>query len=212
MTDLTVTKPTVADEQQTPIPASLRGDFPLRGNGFSRWVGRVGLRLLGGWQVIGDLPQVRKGIFPVAPHTSNWDFFIGVFGMLALGLNLSYLGKHTIFRFPVNGMLRWLGGIPVDRRAAHGVVGEMVEQFQQREHLILALSPEGTRTKVAEWKKGFLHMAKAAQVPVIPVALDFSRKVIEITPAYMVTGDIDSELAKVKAKLAHAVGKNPQHA
>lgn len=198
--------------QQNIIPPELVGDFPLRGNAFSRWVGRVGMRLLGGWRIEGELPNVRKAIIPVAPHTSNWDFFIGVFVMLALGLNLSYLGKHTIFRFPVNGLLRWLGGIPVDRRAAAGVVEQMVEQFEQREQLILALSPEGTRKKVAEWKKGFLHIAKAAQVPVVPVALDFSRKVVDITTPLMITGDIDAELARVKSALSHAVGKHPEHA
>src|SRR5690554_3990564 len=194
------------------IPQHLQGPFLLRGNTFSRWVGRVGMRLLGGWRVEGELPQVKKAILPVAPHTSNWDFFIGVFAMLAIGMNLSFLGKHTIFRFPVNRLLRWLGGIPVDRRAAGGVVEQMVEQFQRRDHLILALSPEGTRTKVMEWKKGFLHIAKAAEVPVIPVALDFSRKVIEITPAFMINDDIDVELSRVKAALAHAVAKHPEHA
>jgi 1-acyl-sn-glycerol-3-phosphate acyltransferase len=194
------------------IPDNVKGAFPLRGNAFSRWVGRVGLRLLGGWRVVGDLPHVKKAIIPVAPHTSNWDFFIGVFAMLALGLNLSYLGKHTIFRFPVNGLLRWLGGIPVDRRAASGVVEQMVAQFNQRDHLILALSPEGTRKKVAEWKKGFLHIAQAAQVPVVPIALDFSKKVVEITPPFMITGSIDDELQRVKDALAHAVGKYPEHA
>lgn len=201
----------MANTPLDPIPTSLHGDFPLRGNSFSRWVGRLGMRVLGGWRIEGELPPVRKAIFPVAPHTSNWDFFVGVFAMLALGLNLSYLGKHTIFRFPVNGILRWLGGIPVDRRAAGGVVAQMVTQFNEREHLILALSPEGTRTKVVEWKKGFLHIAKAAQVPVIPVALDFSRKVIEITPAMMITGEIDVELQRVKGAVAHALGKYPEH-
>jgi 1-acyl-sn-glycerol-3-phosphate acyltransferase len=194
------------------IPAEIRGDFPLRGNGFSRWVGRLGLYFLGGWKIKGELPKVRKAIFVVAPHTSNWDFFIGVSTMLALGLNLRYLGKHTIFRFPVNGILRWLGGIPVDRRSPNGVVLQMVEEFKQRDNLILALSPEGTRRKVSEWKKGFLHIAKAVNVPVVPVAFDFSRHTIDILPALMIREDIDTELIRVKQTLKHAVGKNPQHA
>ncbi|MBY6064935.1 acyltransferase [Pseudidiomarina sediminum] len=170
------------------------------------------MRLLGGWRIEGQLPDTRQAIIPVAPHTSNWDFFVGVFVMLALGLKLSYLGKHTIFRFPVNGLLRWLGGIPVDRRSAQGVVGQMVEQFKQRDELILALAPEGTRTRVQEWKKGFIHIAKSAQVPVVPVAMDFARKVVDIRPPMMIRGDIDAELQRVKAAVAHAVGKNPQHA
>lgn len=194
------------------IPESLRAPLPTRGNRFSRWIGRVGMRLLGGWRIEGELPNTRQAIIPVAPHTSNWDFFVGVFVMLALGLKLSYLGKHTIFRFPVNGLLRWLGGIPVDRRSAQGVVGQMVTEFQQRDQLILALAPEGTRKKVTDWKKGFLHIAKATQVPVIPVGMDFSRKVIDIRPPMLITGEIDAELARVKQSIAHAVGKNPQHA
>lgn len=196
----------------TLVPEHLRAPLPLRGNRFSRRVGRLGMRLLGGWRIEGELPQTRQAIIPVAPHTSNWDFFVGVFVMLALGLKLSFLGKHTIFRFPVNRLLRWLGGIPVDRRAAQGVVGQMVDEFKQRHELILALAPEGTRTKVTEWKKGFVHIAKAAQVPVVPVAMDFSRKVIDIRPAMMITGEIDAELARVKQAVAHALGKNPQHA
>lgn len=194
------------------IPEHLRAPLPTRGNRFSRWVGRVGMRLLGGWRVEGELPATRQAIIPVAPHTSNWDFFVGVFVMLALGLKLSFLGKHTIFRFPVNRLLRWLGGIPIDRRSAQGVVGQMVDEFQQRHQLILALAPEGTRKKVSEWKKGFVHIARDAQVPVIPVAFDFSRKVVDIRPPMMITGDIESELLRVKQEVAHAVGKNPQHA
>lgn len=198
--------------EKTVIPTHIIGDFPMRGNRFSRWLGRFGLRVLGGWRIEGDLPQVRQAILPVAPHTSNWDFFIGVFVMLALGIRISFLGKHTIFRFPVNGLLRWFGGIPLRRDSAQGVVAEMVEQFKQREELILALSPEGTRTKVKEWKKGFLHIAKAAQVPVIPIGLDFSRKVIEITEPLMINGEIDAELARVKQALAHCGAKIPEYA
>lgn len=197
---------------QDQIPAHLIGEFPLRGNRFSRWVGRVGLRLLGGWKIEGELPRVRQAILPVAPHTSNWDFFIGVFVMLSLGIKLSFLGKHTIFRFPVNGILRWLGGIPLNRSSAQGVVNQMVAEFQQRDELILALSPEGTRKKVKEWKKGFLHMAKAAQVPVVPIGMDFSRNAIVITKPLMISGEIDNELARVKAALKDCVGKKPEYA
>lgn len=196
----------------TLIPERLRAPLPTRGNRFSRWVGRVGMRVLGGWRIEGELPATRQAIIPVAPHTSNWDFFVGVFVMLALGLKLSFLGKHTIFRFPVNRLLRWLGGIPIDRSAAQGVVGQMVTEFQQRHELVLALAPEGTRSRVSEWKKGFVHIAKEAQVPVVPVAFDFSRKVVDIHPPMMIHGDIESELLRVKQAVAHAVGKNPQHA
>lgn len=194
------------------IPQHLAGELPRRGNRFSRWVGRLGLKLLGGWQIRGELPALRQAIIPVAPHTSNWDFFVGVFVMLALGLRLSFFGKHTIFRFPVNGLLRWLGGIPVDRSAAAGVVGQMVNEFARRDQLILALAPEGTRKKVSEWKTGFLHIAHQTQVPVIPVAMDFSRRCVDIGKPLLIGADITAELVRVKQAVAHAEGKNPDAA
>lgn len=193
------------------IPEHAVGPLPRRGNAFSRWVGRVGMRIFGGWRMNGQLPELRRAIIPVAPHTSNWDFFVGVFVMLALGVKLSFLGKHTIFRFPVNGILRWLGGIPVNRSSAQGVVGQMVTEFQQRQSLILALAPEGTRKKVSDWKRGFLHIAHQAQVPVIPVAFDFAKRSIDIGQPLMISADIEMELARVKAATAHAVGKNPEY-
>lgn len=196
---------------QNDIPAHLVGAFPTRGNAFSRWVGRVGMRVLGGWRVNGQMPEIRQAVIPVAPHTSNWDFFVGVFVMLALGLKLSYLGKHTIFRFPVNGILRALGGIPVDRGAAQGVVMQMAAEFAKRDQLVLALAPEGTRKK-AKWRTGFLHIAKQAKVPVIPVAFDYSRKTVDIAAPMMILGDIDEELVRVQQAVSHAVGKNPEQA
>ncbi|MDX1705604.1 lysophospholipid acyltransferase family protein [Pseudidiomarina sp.] len=194
------------------IPDRLRAPLPKRGNKVSRWFGRVGMRLLGGWRIEGTLPATRKAIIPVAPHTSNWDFFVGVFVMLALGVRLSFFGKHTLFRFPINGIMRWLGGIPVDRRKPQGVVEQSIEAFDQRDELILALAPEGTRRKVAEWKKGFLHIAKATGVPVIPVSFDFSKKTVNIAEPMIISGDIDDELARVKAAVSHAEGKHPENA
>jgi len=202
--------PTKEPTQQ--LPEHVCGALPQQGSALLRWFGRLGMRVLGGWQIHGELPSVKKAIIPVAPHTSNWDFFVGVFVMFALGLKLSFLGKHTIFRFPVNGLLRKLGGIPVDRSAAGGVVGQMVEQFKQREQLILALAPEGTRKKVSEWKTGFLHIAEQAQIPVIPVSFDFSRRVVDIMPPMMISGDIDQALLAVKQAVSHAQGKNPENA
>ncbi|MEX1221087.1 MAG: lysophospholipid acyltransferase family protein [Idiomarina sp.] len=194
------------------IPEHLYGELPRRGNAFTRWFGRLGLRVLGGWKINGELPELRQAIIPVAPHTSNWDFFVGVFVMFALGLRLNFLGKHTIFRFPVNGILRRLGGIPIDRSAAQGVVGQMVEQFRSRNQLVLALAPEGTRKKVTEWKRGFLHIAHQTQVPVIPVCFDFSKRSVDIAKPMMIASDIEAELVRVKAAVAHAIGRNPEHA
>ena len=194
-------------ENQGSIPNNLEGDFPSQGNRFLRWIGRVGMRLMGGWKINGSMPNSRQAIIPIAPHTSNWDFPVGVFVMLAMGLKLNYLGKASLFRFPIKRLMLKLGGIPIDRSAANGVVGKMVEEFKTKHELVLVITPEGTRKKVKQWKSGFLHIAKQANVPVVPVAMDFARKAIDIGPAMMINGEIERELERVKSFFAHAQGK-----
>lgn len=201
----------IDDKQVDTIPADVVGKMPRRESRFLRWLGRVGMRLMGGWKINGELPNVKKAIIPVAPHTSNWDFPIGVFVMFALGMKLNYFGKKSLFRFPLNGLMRKLGGIPIDRSAANGVVQQMVEQFKKQPELVLVIAPEGTRKKVNEWKKGFIHIAQQARVPVVPVVMDYARKVIDIGPAIMIGHDIEFELKRVKSFFSHAIGKNPEY-
>ncbi|WP_417435698.1 1-acyl-sn-glycerol-3-phosphate acyltransferase [Idiomarina abyssalis] len=189
------------------IPEFVKGEFPVTHNRFLRWVGRLGMRVLGGWKINGEMPSVKKAILPVAPHTSNWDFPVGACVMLAMGLKLNYLAKHSLFRFPLKGLLKKLGGIPIDRSSANGVVGNMVKQFREKDELILVITPEGTRKRVHEWKKGFLHMAQQAKVPVVPIAFDYARKAIDIGPALMVSDEIEKELERVKSYFENAQGK-----
>jgi len=189
------------------IPEFVKGEFPVSDNRFLRWVGRLGLRVLGGWEINGEMPSVKKAILPVAPHTSNWDFPVGACVMLAMGLKLNYLAKSSLFRFPLKGLLTNLGGIPIDRSSANGLVGNMVQEFREKDELILVITPEGTRKRVQEWKKGFLHMAQQAKVPVVPIVFDYARKAIDIGPALMIGDEIEKELARVKSYFEHAQGK-----
>ncbi len=161
--------------------------------------------------MVGTMPDIKKAIVPAGPHTSNWDFFVGIFAMLSLGLRISFLGKHQIFVFPVRGILTWLGGIPVNRGSANGVVGDITAEFKARDSLIVALSPEGTRKKVEQWRTGFLYMARDAKVPVVPVALDFSTREIRIGEPIAVTDDIAASLAAVKQFTGQARGKHPEY-
>lgn len=184
--------------------------FPTRGNRFSRWFGRLGMRVLGSWTLDGEIPDIPKAILPVAPHTSNWDFFVGLMVKLALGIRVNFLGKHQIFVFPINGLLRWLGGIPVRRHSAHGVVGQMVDEFAKADRMVLVIAPEGTRSKVAEWKKGFLHIAQQAQVPLVPIAFCFKNRTINISKPMMVGADVEAALTEIKAFTNQAVGKHPE--
>jgi len=180
---------------------------PRRGNAFSRWAGRRFLGILG-WRFEGAVPEVAKAVIIVAPHTSNWDFFIGVAGMFALGLRVDFLGKNSLFVWPLAPIMRWLGGIPVDRRASHGVVEATTGLFASRDRMILALSPEGTRGAVARWRTGFYHIARRADVPVVPVALDYGRRLICLGGAFQPTGDLESDLAQLAAFFDGVAGRH----
>ncbi len=175
----------------------------------SRWLGVSVLKLLN-WKIKGTFPQHAKFVIAVAPHTSNWDFVIAVATMLALNLKVKFMGKKAIFIWPFKTLLEKLGGIAIERNAQHGVVRQMVDQFKQSEQLVLALAPEGTRKKTKHWKSGFLHIAHQANVPVIPVSLDFETKEV-LFHKYMIIGhDIDEELMLFKQQFTGVCAKNPQ--
>lgn len=163
-----------------------------------------------GWQITGELPQQPKFILAVAPHTSNWDFFVAIAGVFSLNLKVSFLAKGSIFRWPIKSLLTAIGGIGVDRSHSHGVVGQMVEKFNANEQFILGIAPEGTRSKTVEWRTGFLHIAKQANVPVVPVSFDFIKKEVRFHPAVVITGDIKQELVEFKQVFADVCAKKPQ--
>ena len=141
-------------------------------NSFLRAFGRTYLRLTG-WKVAGQFPVEPKCVLIVAPHTSNWDFNLGVAFLLAVDLRASWLGKHTIFKPPFMKFLKSIGGIPVDRRESRGMVAQCVSAFQEEPAMMLALAPEGTRKGPSKWKSGFYQIAVGAGVPIFPVAFDF---------------------------------------
>jgi 1-acyl-sn-glycerol-3-phosphate acyltransferase len=183
--------------------------IPTTKAGFSTKIGLMVLSVLG-WKIVGELPHKSKMLVAVAPHTSNWDFVIGIAAMLALNLRISFLGKKAIFIWPFKAVLQRWGGIGVDRKAKHGVVKQMVDKFQHSEQLVLAIAPEGTRSKTKEWKSGFLHIAHQAKVPVVPASLDFSKKQLRFHPAMNISENIELELVKIKSVFASVCAKNPQ--
>lgn len=148
------------------------------------------------WGFEGEIPELEKGVIIVAPHTSNWDFVIGAAGMLALDLELRFIGKHTLFEGPLAPLMRALGGIPVNRsQPGSGFVEGVVKRFEAEEKLILALAPEGTRKPVARWKTGFHRIALAARVPIFAVALDYGPRRIRFGPLVMPTKDLEHDLS-----------------
>jgi len=149
-----------------------------------------------GWRVDGEVPDLPKFVIAVAPHTSNWDFVVGAATMFALDLRLSFIGKHTLFRWPVASVLRWMGGIPVDRGASHGLVGETVKAFASVGGRVLAIAPQGTRRRGARFRSGFLHIARGANVPVVLASLDYASRCLRLGPTFMAGEDVDAELAR----------------
>lgn len=148
---------------------------------------------LAGWRFEGAFPDLAKFVVIVAPHTSNWDFVIGVIAMFAVGIRLTFLGKHTLFRWPLGAVMRWLGGVPVDRHSPHNVVDQTIARFASQDAMVLALSPEGTRKKLPEWRTGFHYVARGAGVPIVPVALDYRTRAIRIFSVHHPGVDADTD-------------------
>lgn len=177
-----------------PLPAQAPRMPPGR---VAPWLGRTVLRW-GGWRVTGEFPDIPKAVVVAAPHSSNWDGLWGIAAKLALGIRLSILGKHSLFRIPLlASLLRWQGVIPVDRAAPHGVVGQAIAALQGSPCLWYAMAPEGTRRRVRQWKPGFWHIAHGAGVPVIAVAFDYPSRRIVIGPVFATTGDMQADMARI---------------
>lgn len=171
---------------------------PTRGNTFSQGLGRFILRLAG-WDFEGEWPKVSQCVVIVAPHTSNWDFIIGLSASLACRMNVRWLGKDSLFKTPLAPFFRWQGGIPAVRDQASGLVGSIVTIFQRTPKMWLAVAPEGTRSKVSQWRSGFYHIAHEAKVPILPVAFDWKNKKIRLFDTFDTTGDIEKDFTVLQA-------------
>jgi 1-acyl-sn-glycerol-3-phosphate acyltransferase len=165
------------------------------------------MRVLG-WRLEGGFPDLPKFVIIVAPHTSNWDFPVGVAAKLALRLQVTFLGKNTLFRFPLGIIMRALGGMPVDRSASNDLVSGITAEFARREKLVIVVAPEGTRKRVERWKTGFYHIARGANVPVVPVALDWGNRAVRIGAPFFTTGDIARDMAVLQDWYAGIRGRN----
>jgi 1-acyl-sn-glycerol-3-phosphate acyltransferase len=162
---------------------------------------------LAGWRLDGAMPDLKKFVIIVAPHTSNWDFPIGIAAKFALRLEVTFLGKDSLFRFPMGPLMRALGGMPVDRSTSHDLVSGIVAEFARREQLVLVIAPEGTRRKVERWKTGFYHIAHGAGVPIVPVALNWGSRSIRIGAPVHTTGSADGDIAALQNWFAGIRGR-----
>ena len=174
-----------------------------------RGFGLFGMTLLG-WRVEGNLPNVPKCVLAIAPHTSNWDFIVGIFAYFALRIRASWLVKHTALKGPWGPLGRYLGGIGIDRSRTGDVAVQLAKEFTERDQLVLAITPEGTRKRVVEWKRGFHNIALAASVPIVPVAIDYSKKAIRFFEPFMPQSDFTADLARLQAHFSPEMAYDPK--
>lgn len=170
---------------------------PRRGGAIRAALGRMLLRMFG-WQIGAGPPDLGKAVVIAAPHSSNRDFFLGIALVFALRLDIHFIGKQELFRGPLGPIMRWLGGLPVNRKQPEGVVDQTVALFASRERLLLAVAPEGTRKPVPRWKSGFYRIAMGAGVPIVPGYFDNGRKVLGFGQAFLPTGDMVADLATLR--------------
>jgi 1-acyl-sn-glycerol-3-phosphate acyltransferase len=177
-------------------------------------IAAVLLRVLG-WRLLFDGLPARQGVIVVYPHTSNWDFPVALLAKWAIGLQVTFWGKASLFRVPLFGRwLRWLGGLPVARHTPQGAVGQMVDAMRearaQGRFMWLALAPEGTRSRAGGWRSGFYRVAHEAGVPVGLVVLDFAHRRIGVDSFWRVSGRMKDDCAVFARRLADCRGCRPQ--
>ena len=205
-------------------PADPSSSLPLIDSGFpklpplapqspARWRRYLGVLLMriSGWRIAGNIPNVPKYVLIVAPHTSNWDFFHGFCAFLVLRLDNTWLAKHTVFFWPLGILARAFGGMPIDRAKGGNVVRTCVAEFARRDRISFTITPEGTRGKVKEWKLGFYYIATEAGVPIVPVALNYSKKRVMIMAPFYPTGDAATDLPKIKALYTPDMARHPEN-
>lgn len=158
------------------------------------------------WRVEGDIADNPRYVAIVAPHTSNWDFVVGLAARYALRLDASWLGKHTLFRPPFGWIMRRWGGIAVDRNASHDVVSQTVAEFSSRPRVFLVITPEGTRKQVSRWRTGFWHIAKGAGVPILPIVFNWRERVIRIGRPFLPGADVSKDIEQLQLFFAGASG------
>ena len=167
---------------------------------------------LKGWKVRGGIPVgIKKCVLIAAPHTSNWDFLYGSFAWKLFGLDVKYLAKKELFWFPLGVFLRAIGGIPVDRKKNTNLVDAMVELVNNKDDIIVLMTPEGTRKKVDKWKTGFYHLALKANIPIVLGKINYKAKEAVIDGTFIPNGNIEKDFEIIRAFYKDVVGRNPEN-
>ncbi|MBI3205274.1 MAG: 1-acyl-sn-glycerol-3-phosphate acyltransferase [Myxococcales bacterium] len=167
-------------------------------------VARAGLRALGGWRFIGEIPEPRKAVCLAVPHTDNLDGLLLVLLAQSAGMHISWLIKDAWGKGLMGKVVRGVGGVPVDRTRAHGMVGQMIDELAARDDFYLVIPPEGTRSRAEYWKSGFYHIALGAKVPVVPGFLCYGKKQGGFGPPIELTGNVRADMDRLRAFYAES--------
>jgi 1-acyl-sn-glycerol-3-phosphate acyltransferase len=162
-------------------------------------IARAGLRAVGGWRYVGPVPQCGKAVCLAVPHTSNFDGLLLVLLAQSVDLPISWMVKASWARPPIGWAIRGVGGIPIDRSRAHGMVEQMIEAFARSDALYLVIPPEGTRSRAEAWKSGFYHIALGAGVPLLPGFLDYRSKEGGFGDPIELSGNVREDMDVVRA-------------
>ena len=165
---------------------------------------------LSGWKISGSLPMDHQFIAILGPHTSNWDFIVGLLARGALGAKVNFLGKNQLFIPPWGWFFKAMGGTPVDRSKSNNLVDAVVQLYQSNPNFSLALAPEGTRSPVTRWKTGFYHIASKAGVPIVTIGLDFGTKTVIIPEGAPTTDDMQEDMDKIISFYRSINGRHPK--
>lgn len=171
---------------------------PRMGNALTRGFGKAVLKLMG-WKIVGQMPKEKKLIFLGAPHTSNWDLILALSAILSVGLKCSWMMKKEAFFWPLGGLWKAMGGVPIDRSSKNDITTQMTNWFNDNELAWLGLTPEGTRSKVEKFKKGYLRISYAANIPICVIGINSPTKEIIIDRVWDLTYDTDTDNRKIKA-------------
>jgi 1-acyl-sn-glycerol-3-phosphate acyltransferase len=180
---------------QSPVETNL--DSPEHERELRKQLGRAML-LASGWTASGPPPAEKRYVLLAAPHTSNWDLPVMLSVTLSMGLKVHWMGKHTLFAPPFGGLMKKLGGVPIERHKNVGVVESVAARYRESEELIIAIPPEATRSRVSYWRSGFYHIARAANVPIALGFLDYEKQLGGIGPLIHPSGDIRADMDKVR--------------
>lgn len=164
------------------------------------------------WKIVGEFPKsISKYVIIGAPHTSNYDFIIGLLIKTVKEIKINFLGKASLFVFPLGYFFKSVGGVPINRKKNMNMVQATVNEFKNRDSFVIAISPEGTRSKVNKWRTGFYHIATQANIPIVAFTFDFGKRQTEIFPPFYPTGNMDQDFEYLQSLFKNIEGKHPKN-